>query len=123
MTTNAKNSTRFTLGTIVLSVSLFTAWAVGRDGAAPDAARMDEVLAASASNDLAGVKWDLPVTRNDRVDTWIDFLQNGNKDNTELWLERSGKYTPMIREQLRERRVGKAWRRGWGTNQRESGCS
>jgi membrane-bound lytic murein transglycosylase D len=98
-----KNSKRLTIGTIALSVSLFTAWAVGRDAAAPDAAPMDDVLAASVSNELAGVKWDLPVTRNDRVDTWIDFLQNRNKDKTELWLERSGKYTPMIREQLRAR--------------------
>src|SRR5688500_16130551 len=101
--TKTKNSTRLAIGTIVLSVSLFTAWAMGRDGSLPDASPMDGVMAASASNELAGVKWDLPVTRNDRVDTWINFLQNDNKEHTELWLERSGKYTPMIREQLRAR--------------------
>ncbi|HEY0809809.1 MAG TPA: transglycosylase SLT domain-containing protein [Longimicrobiales bacterium] len=101
--TKTKNSTRLAIGTIVLSVSLFTAWAVGRDGSLPDGSPMDGVMAASASNELAGVKWDLPVTRNERVDTWINFLQNDNKEHTELWLERSGKYTPMIREQLRAR--------------------
>jgi membrane-bound lytic murein transglycosylase D len=100
--TKTKNSKRLTIGTLALSVSMFTAWAVNRD-ATRDAAPMDEVLAASVSNELAGVKWDLPVTRNDRVDSWIDFLQGRNKEKTELWLERSGKYTPMIREQLRAR--------------------
>jgi membrane-bound lytic murein transglycosylase D len=49
------------------------------------------------------VTWDLPVTRNDRVDSWIDFLAGRNRDKTELWMERSGKYTPMIRERLRAR--------------------
>lgn len=101
--TKTKNSRRLMIGTLALSTSLFTAWAVNR-GVTPDATPMDAFLAeASVSNELAGVKWDLPVTRNDRVDTWIDFLKGGNKDRTELWLERSGKYTPMIREQLRAR--------------------
>jgi membrane-bound lytic murein transglycosylase D len=45
----------------------------------------------------------LPVTRNDRVDTWINFLKGGNRERTELWMQRSGRYTPMIREQLRAR--------------------
>ena len=52
---------------------------------------------------LAAVSWDLPVTRNEHVDQWIEFLAGRNSDKTELWMERSGTYGPMIRERLRER--------------------
>lgn len=52
---------------------------------------------------LAGVRGDLWVTRNDRVEAWIGFLQGRNRDKTGLWLERSGRYAPMIRRALRER--------------------
>jgi membrane-bound lytic murein transglycosylase D len=47
--------------------------------------------------------WDLPVTRNDRVDFWIDFLQGRNKSRTHVWLEREGRYGAFIRSALRER--------------------
>jgi membrane-bound lytic murein transglycosylase D len=47
--------------------------------------------------------WDLPVTRNDRVDFWIDFLQGRNKSRTHVWLEREGRYGEFIRSALRER--------------------
>jgi membrane-bound lytic murein transglycosylase D len=47
--------------------------------------------------------WDLPVTRNDRVDFWIDFLQGRNKSRTHVWLEREGRYGAYIRSALRER--------------------
>ncbi len=101
-----RNSRTLLTGSLMLSVSLMTAWAVGRDGTQPDAAPMDQLLVATsstASNAMSAVTWDLPVTRNDRVDTWIDFLKGRNRDQTELWMERSGKYTPMIRERLRAR--------------------
>jgi len=52
---------------------------------------------------LAGVRGDLWVTRNDRVEAWIGFLQGRNRDKTGLWLQRSGRYAPMIRQALRER--------------------
>jgi membrane-bound lytic murein transglycosylase D len=47
--------------------------------------------------------WDLTVTRNDRVDFWIGFLQGRNKERTHLWLEREGMYGEFIRSRLRER--------------------
>jgi membrane-bound lytic murein transglycosylase D len=49
------------------------------------------------------VVWDLPVTRNESVDKWIDFLTGRNHDRTRLWLERKGMYGPMIRAELRSR--------------------
>jgi membrane-bound lytic murein transglycosylase D len=47
--------------------------------------------------------WDLTVTRNDRVEFWIDFLQGRNKARTHVWLEREGMYGEFIRSRLRER--------------------
>lgn len=100
----SNNSKLLITGALVITVSLSTAWAVGRGGS-PEPAPMDELMAATTSSAAAGnaVHWDLPVTRNDRVDTWIDFLAGGNHSRTELWMKRSGRYTPMIRERLRAR--------------------
>jgi len=53
----------------------------------------------------AGARWDLTVTRNDRVEYWIRFLRTRNRDRTRLWLERSGRYAPMIRRELRARNM------------------
>jgi len=47
--------------------------------------------------------WDLPVTRNERVDFWIRWLSRHNHHRTALWLERSGRFGPMTREKLRAR--------------------
>src|SRR5688572_24007169 len=99
-----KNSKILLTGSLIVSVSLSTAWAVGRGVGGSDATPMDELIAAATSNAASNVvRWDLPVTRNDHVDTWINFLKGGNRDKTELWMQRSGKYTPMIRERLRAR--------------------
>jgi membrane-bound lytic murein transglycosylase D len=100
---NTRNSKTLLTGSLVLSVSLMTAWAVERDGTQPDATPMDQLITATTSTAMSAVTWDLPVTRNDHVDTWINFLKGRNRDQTELWMERSGKYTPMIRERLRAR--------------------
>jgi len=102
--TTSRNSKTLLTGALVLSTSMMTAWAVGRGPMRPDAAPMDEVLAtATSSGATSGVVWDLPVTRNESVESWIDFLKGRNREKTELWMQRSGKYTPMIREQLRAR--------------------
>lgn len=47
--------------------------------------------------------WDLPVVMNDRVQYWIDFLKGRNRDRTQLWFEREGRYGGFIRAKLRER--------------------
>jgi membrane-bound lytic murein transglycosylase D len=48
-------------------------------------------------------EWDLPQTYNDRVQYWIDFLAGANRERTQLWLEREGRYGRLIRERLYER--------------------
>ncbi|HUH11848.1 MAG TPA: LysM peptidoglycan-binding domain-containing protein [Longimicrobiales bacterium] len=65
---------------------------------APMEAILDEGLA-----DAEAVMWDLPAERNERVEFWIDFLSDRNKEKTQLWLERIGRYGPFIQEQLRAR--------------------
>ena len=47
--------------------------------------------------------WDIEQTKNDKVDFFIEFLMFGNRDKTKLWLERLGKYGPMIQQKLAER--------------------
>lgn len=75
--------------------------------AAPGLADAQGVDAASFSADEAVLEkrtsWDLPAVRNERVDFWIDFLSGKNYDHTRLWLERAGRYGPMIQEKLAER--------------------
>src|SRR5690606_13406655 len=51
----------------------------------------------------AEVVWDLPVTHNESVEKWIGFLGGRNRERTQLWLERTGRYGPMIQAELRRR--------------------
>jgi membrane-bound lytic murein transglycosylase D len=84
-------------GALLLGLGLPTAAVVQRrDGLAEAGRPVEPLLAAS-------VVWDLPVTRNVQVETWISFLRGRNREKTELWLQRSGRYAPMIRQALRQR--------------------
>jgi membrane-bound lytic murein transglycosylase D len=92
-------------GVLLLVVSTLAAWSV-RAGAGRSAepAPMDELLAeAEATGHEAVITWDLTMTRNEHVETWINFLNGRNASRTKLWLERSGRYGPMIQEELRSR--------------------
>jgi membrane-bound lytic murein transglycosylase D len=68
------------------------------DVAASDAFMPPEMVSAEK-----GVSWDLHVSEHDRVDFFVEFLMGRNYDNTRKWLERIGKYGPMIQNELRER--------------------
>ena len=50
--------------------------------------------------DLLPTEWDLPSDRNERIDFFIDFLKGDRYDDFKEWLERVGKYGPMIRAEL-----------------------
>jgi membrane-bound lytic murein transglycosylase D len=88
-----------------VAVSASAAWTVGRSRAPVEPPAMEQILeaAATAGSGAEAVSWDLPVTRNENVDRWISFLQGRNHDRTKLWLERQGRYGPMIRAELRQR--------------------
>jgi membrane-bound lytic murein transglycosylase D len=91
------------IGATLLTVSLSAAWTVGRVRAPVEPAPMERILDTSAVDEVAEVVWDLPVTHNESVEWWIGFLQGRNRDKTQLWLERTGRYGPMIQAELRRR--------------------
>jgi membrane-bound lytic murein transglycosylase D len=53
--------------------------------------------------DLLPKEWDLPSERTERVDFFIDFLKGERYDDFKEWLERVGRYGPMIRAELAAR--------------------
>jgi membrane-bound lytic murein transglycosylase D len=93
------------VGVVLLALALTTVWAVGRRGDGPrDPIPVEELLEEVVAADEQGeARWDLTVTPHARVDYWIDFLKGRNYDKTRLWLERSGRYAPLIRGELRAR--------------------
>ncbi|MGH7539849.1 MAG: hypothetical protein ACRELC_02515, partial [Gemmatimonadota bacterium] len=44
----------------------------------------------------------IPLEMNERVEAWIHYFQNVIPDRFALYLQRSGRYEPMIRDKLRE---------------------
>jgi hypothetical protein len=97
----------FKLGLAASSLALLAGTTRGGGGAGESAA---EVAAASEGfmppaevTEKKGVTWDLHVSEHDRVDFFVEFLMGRNYDKTRSWLERIGKYGPMIQNELRER--------------------
>jgi membrane-bound lytic murein transglycosylase D len=90
------------LGLGVAVAASLTAWSAN-SRLSVEPAPMESVLMETESGETNVVTWDITVTRNERVEDWIDFLTGRNRDRTALWLERSGKYGPMIQAELRER--------------------
>jgi membrane-bound lytic murein transglycosylase D len=91
------------IGAAVLGVSLSAAWSVSRVHTPLEPSPMERFLETSAVGEAEEVVWDLPVTHNESVEWWIGFLQGRNREKTQLWLERTGKYGPMIQAELRRR--------------------
>ncbi len=60
-------------------------------------------LIADAGADAAELGWDLPNVAHDRVEFWVDFLTGRNREYTARWLERSTRYEPLIKRELRAR--------------------
>jgi len=98
-------------GALLLGLGLPTPAVAQRRDGPPEGRRPVEPLLAvdrsvarlPAEAAAAGVRWDLPATRNAQVETCIAFLRGRNREKTELWLQRSGRYAPMIRQELRQR--------------------
>jgi membrane-bound lytic murein transglycosylase D len=103
--TDRRTGVSLVIGTVLIVVSLSAAWSADRGTQHERAiAAAEGVLVAEAAADsAAAVAWDLPVTHNERVERFITFLSKGNRKNTAVWLERQGKYAPMIRAELRRR--------------------
>jgi membrane-bound lytic murein transglycosylase D len=98
----ARYTKRVLVGAALLTASLPAAWTVNRARTPVEPAPMERILETAVVAE-AKVVWDLPVTRNESVEWWIEFLEGRNRDKTQLWLEREGRYGPMIRAELRRR--------------------
>lgn len=48
------------------------------------------------------VQYDFPVTMNKHVEFYLDFFQTKQRKTFTRWLERSGRYVPMIQKELQE---------------------
>lgn len=98
-------------GLLVVAVMIVLGVSGGEEEVAIEPSPMDELAVEIAeAPDLQGEPeilahrdWDLPVTRNNRVEYWIEFLTGRNRDRTHLWLERAGHFAPVILPALRER--------------------
>jgi membrane-bound lytic murein transglycosylase D len=67
---------------------------------APDGVAMNAMVATTAP---AGADWDLPNLDHDRVDYWVERFSTSKRDDFTRFLERSGRYVPMISAKLAER--------------------
>ncbi len=47
-------------------------------------------------------KFDIPIEVNDRVIAWVEYFQGAGRKRFQLYLERSGRYMPMMRQILKE---------------------
>jgi len=72
-----------------------------KPGEAPKSRMLNTRLAGGLA--FLDSSWDLPATRTDRVDFFIDFLSGEKYDEMRQWLGRLGRYGPMIQAKLSER--------------------
>ena len=91
-----------TIGLAASSLALLAGTRGGGDKPASVAIAEGSLPAAEEAEEK-GVSWDLHVSDHDRVDFFTEFLMGKNYDKTRTWLERIGKYGPMIQNELRER--------------------
>jgi membrane-bound lytic murein transglycosylase D len=52
---------------------------------------------------IAHAEWDLPNLDHERVDFWVERFTTSKRDEFEKFLQRSGRYVPMISQKLEER--------------------
>jgi hypothetical protein len=90
-----------TMGLAASSIALLLAARGGTDAVtAPDS---DVLTPPEKRAEEKGPTWDLQLSEHERVDFFIEYLMGKNHDRTREWLERIGKYGPLIQNELRER--------------------
>ena len=93
-----------TIGLAASSLALLAGTRGGGAGEKPvSVAVADGFLPPAEVEEKKGVTWDLHVSDHDRVEFFKEFLMGKNYEKTRTWLERIGKYGPMIQNELRER--------------------
>jgi membrane-bound lytic murein transglycosylase D len=69
-----------------------------KTGVSPLVAKNVETVAAAQ-----GAQWDLPNLDHERVDFWVERFSTSKRDEFALFLERMGRYQPMISAKLEEK--------------------
>jgi membrane-bound lytic murein transglycosylase D len=101
---------RTTGAVLAMAGLLGGAWAVGTQSAQEKFAGVDPETGVSplaATNAeafaLAGGEWDLPNLDHERIDFWIERFTTDKRGDFTRFLERTGRYGPMISAKLAER--------------------
>jgi membrane-bound lytic murein transglycosylase D len=94
-----------TLGLAASSLAMLAGVKGGSGGAVDEAnvAMAEGFMPPEEVTEKKGVTWDLHLSEHERVDYFVEFLMGKNYDKTRQWLERIGKYGPMVQNELRER--------------------
>ncbi len=90
------------IGGVLAGSALLTAYAVSRRPEAVREIAAETEVSAPATADLME-HWDLPLKRTERVAYWEGILSGPRHEKMKQWLERSGRYVPMIQGELRAR--------------------
>ena len=56
----------------------------------------------SAGDPDEEITYDVPIVRNESVEDYVEYFQTRLRDKFKLWLERSGRYIPIMREIFKE---------------------
>ena len=99
----ALRSRAATLGLAVTSLAMLAGRTLNTGGGEAPAELAGVLTPEAETSPEQSKEWDLTVTDHERVDFFIEFLMGKNYDKTKTWLERMGKYGPMIQNELRER--------------------
>jgi len=59
-------------------------------------------MAATTDPEIDGSTYDVPIVRNESVEDYIEYFQTEIRDKFTLWLERSGRYIPLMRQVFKE---------------------
>jgi membrane-bound lytic murein transglycosylase D len=95
--------TALTLGAVGAGIGISRAMSSGAapHGIVPEATVANSLVADEAA--LAGSEWDLPNIDHERVDYWVQRFSTDKREDFARFLERSGRYVPMIQQKLEER--------------------
>jgi membrane-bound lytic murein transglycosylase D len=79
---------------------------IGEEGKAPLLEIGEELKTPSIEIAKPGkekeVTFDIPIVINDQVESFIEYFQTTHRDAFALWLQRSGRYIPMMKEVLKQ---------------------
>jgi membrane-bound lytic murein transglycosylase D len=105
-------SARKQAAVLAMAGALGTGWALTMRGAPEQIIALDPQTGVSIFADtevqtytLATSDWDLPNLDHERVDFWVDRFMTDKRDDFETFLERTGRYGPMISAKLAERNM------------------